>query len=33
MDIVEVSPLYDPASITPLLAAKIVRETILAFGA
>ncbi len=31
-DLVEVSPLYDPSERTALLAAKIVRETILALG-
>ena len=32
MDLVEVSPAYDPAGITAMLAAKIVREVILAFA-
>lgn len=30
MDLVEVSPVYDPAGITAMLAAKVVREVILA---
>lgn len=30
MDLVEVSPVYDPAGITAMLAAKVVREMILA---
>lgn len=30
-DLVEVAPLYDPAGITAMLAAKMVRETVLAF--
>ncbi|MDW7652218.1 MAG: agmatinase, partial [Bacillota bacterium] len=33
MDLVEVSPVYDTAGITAMLAAKIVREMILAFAA
>ncbi|HHW54532.1 MAG TPA: agmatinase [Firmicutes bacterium] len=32
-DLVEVAPVYDRAQITSLLAAKLVREAILAFGA
>lgn len=32
MDLVEVSPVYDPAGITAMLAAKIVREAILTFS-
>ena len=32
MDLVEVSPAYDPAGITAMLAAKILREVILAFA-
>ena len=32
MDLVEVSPVYDTAGITAMLAAKIVREIILAFA-
>jgi agmatinase len=32
MDLVEVSPVYDPAGITAILAAKVVREVILAFA-
>jgi agmatinase len=31
MDLVEVSPVYDPAGITAMLAAKVVREIILNF--
>jgi agmatinase len=31
MDIVEVHPLYDPAEITAVTAAKLVQEGILAF--
>ena len=31
-DLVEVAPLYDPAGITAMLAAKVVRETVLAFS-
>ncbi|MCW3488900.1 agmatinase [Dethiobacter alkaliphilus] len=31
MDLVEVAPVYDPAEITAMLAAKIVREAILTF--
>jgi agmatinase len=31
MDIVEVSPIYDPSERTPILAAKIIREALLAF--
>ena len=31
MDVVEVSPIYDMTDRTPILAAKIVREGILAF--
>ncbi|MEW6423656.1 MAG: agmatinase [Bacillota bacterium] len=33
MDIVEVSPVYDPSERTSFLAAKLVREAILCFGA
>lgn len=32
-DLVEVSPIYDPSERTSLLAAKLVREAILSFGA
>ncbi|MCR3922044.1 MAG: agmatinase [Firmicutes bacterium] len=32
MDVVEVSPAYDPAGITAMLAAKVIRETILALA-
>lgn len=32
MDLVEVSPVYDPAEITAMLAAKVIREMILAFA-
>ncbi|HZK25720.1 MAG TPA: agmatinase [Oscillospiraceae bacterium] len=32
MDLVEVSPAYDPAGITAMLAAKVIREMILAFA-
>ncbi|MBS3947374.1 MAG: agmatinase [Dethiobacter sp.] len=31
-DLVEVAPLYDPAGITAMLAAKVVREMVLAFS-
>ncbi|NLZ39623.1 MAG: agmatinase [Firmicutes bacterium] len=32
MDLVEVAPVYDPAGITAMLAAKVIREIILSFA-